>query len=453
MESKTKTVFEEIRRNVAGIDLAWRADHYVCGPRLENGGYEIVSFGTTTPELYRMLKWLQDRQVESVAIESTSIYWIPTADLLESKGIEVVLVDAREVRMITGRKSDVKDCQWLQRLHSCGLLRGAFRPAETIAAVRTILREKDTMTAMRVQSIQQMQKSLDQMNIRVHHAVSDIDGKTGTAIIKAIVEGERDPFKLAMLRDKRCKKSVKEIADHLTGTWRVEHLFNLSQAFKTLQFLDERIAEYEFQASNMFQSISESDNTEESGNLPPEAPQSKKQSAKERTDTKGKAVLQKIMKFDLTLIPGIGYDTAAIIVSELGSKFDCFPDENHFASYLGLVPSLGKSAGKNVRQRRCKNTSRAGRALRQAASSLYRSSSELGAYFRNVARHTDRKTAVKATARRMAHMIFRGVKYGKEYVDRGSEAYEFRMREKALKTVNRMIKSFSINNSEIVVCA
>jgi len=451
MESTTKTVFEEIRRNVAGIDLAWRADHYVCGPRLENGEYEIASFGTTTPELYRMLKWLQDRDVESVAIESTSVYWIPTADLLESNGIEIVLVDAREVRMVPGRKSDIKDCQWLQRLHSCGLLRGAFRPSETIVAIRTILREKDTMIAMRVQAIQQMQKSLDQMNIRVHHAVSDIDGKTGTAIIKAIVEGERDPVKLAMLRDKRCKKSAKEIADHLTGTWREEHLFNLSQSFKTLQFLDERIAEYELQASNMFQSISE--NINETDDLPPETPQSKKQTAKERTDTKGKAVLQKIMNFDLTLIPGIGYDTAAIIVSELGSKFDSFPSEKHFASYLGLAPSLGKSAGKDVRQRRCRNTSRAGRAVRQGASSLYCSGSELGAYFRNVARQTDRKTAVKATARRIAHMIYRGVKYGKEYIDRGAEAYEARMRDKALKTVNRMIKSFNINNSELVLSA
>jgi hypothetical protein len=191
-----------------------------------------------------MVRWLKERQVESVAMESTSVYWIPATDLLEANGIEVVLVDAREVRMVPGRKSDVQDCQWLQKLHSCGLLRGAFRPPEAVAAARSILREKDTLTSMRTQAIQQMQKSLDQMNIRVHHAVSDIDGKTGTAIIQAIVEGERNPARLAALRDKRCKKSEKEIADHLTGTWREEHLFNLGQAFKTLQFLDERIAEY-----------------------------------------------------------------------------------------------------------------------------------------------------------------------------------------------------------------
>ena len=448
MNSKTTAVFEEIRRNVAGIDLACRADHYVCGPRMEDGTCDIASFGTTTPELHRMLKWLKDLRVESVAMESTSVYWIPLTDLLETNGIEVVLVDAREVRMVPGRKSDVQDCQWLQKLHSCGLLRGAFRPPEAVAAARTILREKDNLTAMRTQAVQQMQKSLDQMNIRVHHAVSDIDGKTGTAIIRAIVEGERNPVKLAALRDGRCKKSEKEIADHLTGTWREEHLFNLGQAFKTMQFLDERIAEYELKAAQIFASLAGS--AGDSDNLPPPRLPDKKPTAKERSNAAGKADIQQFMGFDTTSIPGIGYDTAAIIASELGKTFDRFPDEHHFASYIGLAPSLGKSAGKNVRHKKCKNTSRIGQALRMAASSLYRSQTELGSFFRNVARRTDKKTAVKATARRMAHMIYRGVKYGQEYIDLGVQAYESRLRVRTVNTVNRLIKSFNIDSSEIV---
>jgi hypothetical protein len=303
---------------------------------------------------------------------------------------------------------------------------------------------------MRIQAIQQMQKSLDQMNIRVHHAVSDIDGKTGTAIIQAIVEGERNPAKLAALRDKRCKKSEKEIADHLTGTWREEHLFNLGQAFKTLQFLDERIAEYELKASQMFASLAGSSDTPENQPSPPVP--DKKLTAKERSNSVGKANIQLFMGgFDTTIIPGIGYDTAAIIASELGSIFDRFPDERHFASYIGLAPSLGKSAGKNVRHKKCKNTSRVGQALRMAASTLYRSQAELGAFFRNVARRTDKKTAVKATARRMAQMIYRGVRYGKEFIDRGAQAYEARLRTRTVKTVNKLIKSFNINSSEIVV--
>jgi hypothetical protein len=302
---------------------------------------------------------------------------------------------------------------------------------------------------MRIQAIQQMQKSLDQMNIRVHHAVSDIDGKTGTAIIQAIVKGERNPAKLAALRDRRCKKSEKEIADHLTGTWRDEHLFNLGQAFKTLQFLDERIAEYELKASQMFASLADSSDTPD--NLPPPPMPGKKPTAKELTNSAEKANIQRFMGFDTTIIPGIGYDTAAIIASELGRTFDRFPDERHFSSYIGLAPSLGKSAGKNVRHKKCKNTSRVGLALRMAASTLYRSQTELGAFFRTVARRTDKKTAIKATARRMAHMIYRGVRYGKEYIDRGAEAYEARLRARTVKTVNNLIKSFNINSSEIVV--
>ena len=455
MDKKSKVVFEETRRNVAGMDLAWRAEHYVCGPRRENGECEIASFGTTTPELHQMLRWLKERNVESVAIESTSVYWIPTADLLEANGIEVVLVDAREVRMVPGRKSDVQDCQWLQKLHSCGLLRGAFRPPEAVAAVRSILREKENVTKMRTQVIQQMQKSLDQMNIRVHHAVSDIDGKTGTAIIKAIVEGERNPAKLAALRDKHCKQSEKEIADHLTGTWREEHLFNLGQAFKTLQFLDERIAQYDSKVSELFSTLASSadtpDNSGQNHGQNIEPPLSgKKLAAKKRENAIDKANVSRFMGFDITSIPGIGYNTAAIIASELGTKFDCFPDERHFASYIGLAPSLGKSAGKNVRQKkRCKNTSRVGLVLRMAASTLYRSQTELGAYMQSVARRTDKKTAIRATARRMAHMIYRGVRYGQEYIDYGKQAFEARLRQKTLKTVNRLIKSFNINTSEI----
>jgi hypothetical protein len=351
--------------------------------------------------------------------------------------------------MVPGRKSDVKDCQWLQKLHSCGLLRGAFRPPESVAAVRSILREKDTLTVVRTQSIQQMQKSLDQMNIRVHHAVSDIDGKTGTAIIRAIVEGERSPYKLAALRDRRCKKTEKEIAGHLTGTWRDEHLFNLGQAFKTLQFLDERIAEYDLKASQMFASLADSSGTPDNPPSPPPKPD-KKLTAKDRANSVDKANIQQFMGgFDTTIIPGIGYGTAAIIASELGSIFDRFPDERHFASYIGLAPSLGKSAGKNVRHKKCKNTSRVGLALRMAASTLYRSQTELGSFFRNVARQTDKKTAIKATARRMAHMIYRGVRYGKEYIDCGAEGYEARLRARTVKIVNKLIKAHNINSSEI----
>jgi transposase len=439
-------IFDETRRNVAGLDIAGHADHYVCGPRRDDGMPDIAHFGTTTAELHRMLAWLKERKVASVALESTSVYWIPVADLLEADGVEVVLVDTREVRMVPGRKSDVKDCQWLQKLHSCGLLRGGFRPPENIAAVRTLLREKESLVAMRAQCILQMQKSCDQMNVRIHHAVSDIDGKTGMDIIGAIAGGQRDPAVLAKLRDKRCKQTEAQIAGHLTGTWREEHLFTLEQAYRTLQFIDGRIAEYDGKIASMYKRIAEG------SGRPPSPPPSAdmKPSAKDRRHAEQKRDLQRIAGFDLTTVPGIGYDTAATVVGELGADFSRFPTESHFASYIGLAPSLGKSAGKNVRQRkRCRNTSRAGRALRMAASTLYKSRTELGAFFRSVARRTDRKTAVKATARRMAHMIYRGIRYGVAYLDKGAEAFEARAREKAVRAVKNLIKAHCINEMEL----
>ena len=446
MPNSPTPVFDETRRNVAGIDIAGHADHYVCGPRRDDGGHDIAHFGTTTPELRRLLGWLKERSVVSVALESTSVYWIPVADVLESEGIETVLVDTREVRMVPGRKSDVKDCQWLQKLHSCGLLRGGFRPPESIAAVRTVLRERENLTGMRTQSVQQMQKSLDQMNVRIHHAVSDIDGKTGMAIVGAIVEGQRDPMMLAKLRDKRCKQSEAQIAAHLTGTWRDEHLFNLAQAYRTLLFFDERIAEYDEKAASMFTALAGA-----SGNEPPPPPPKKvKLSQKERRDVPEKQALHQFTGFDITTIPGVGYDTAATVVAEIGTDLSRFPSESHFAAYIGLAPSLGKSAGKNVRQRRrYRNTSRAGRALRMAASTLHRSQTELGAFFRSVARRTDRKTAVKATARRIAHMIYRAMRYGTAFIDRGAEAFEVRMRERTLRTVRTLIKTHKINELEL----
>lgn len=443
MKESPPQVFEEIRRQVAGIDIAGHADHYVCGPRRDDGGHDIAHFGTTTSELSRMAAWLAERGVESVAMESTSVYWIPVAELLESGGVEVVLVDTREVRMVPGRKSDVKDCQWLQRLHSCGLLRGGFRPPEDVAAIRSVLRERENVVTVRTQFVQQMQKSLDQMNVRVHHAVANICGKTGMAIVGAIVAGERDPLALAALRDGRCHKSEKEIAEHLRGTWREEHIFNLRKAYEAVGFLDGQIADYDNKVAAMFAAMAEKCDNEPPPPLPPPKRAKDKLYVAERQD------IRRIAGFDMMSIPGISYNTMSTVVAEMGSDLSRFPTEKHFASYIGLAPSLGKSAGKNVRQRKPRNSHRAGRALRMAASTLYRSDSELGAHYRSVARRTDKRTAVKATARRMAHMIYRGMRYGQEYLDLGAEAYEARRRSKALNTVKRLVKMHGFNEMEL----
>ncbi len=234
-----------VRPNVAGIDLGSET-HWVCAPNRERDGREVQCFGATTPELGRMAAWLKERGVESVAMESTGVYWIAPHEILERHGIEVLLVNTRDLARVPGRKkTDRVDCKWLQRLHSCGLLQGSFRPPEQVCMLRTLVRDKSVLVAETGDWVRRMQKSLDQMNVRVHRAVSDLDGMTGMAITRALVAGVRDPLQLAKLRDRRCKKSVEEIAEQVTGHWREDHLFSLQQGLKMYDALQERIAEYE----------------------------------------------------------------------------------------------------------------------------------------------------------------------------------------------------------------
>ena len=221
--------------------------HWVCAPTQDGNGREIASFGATTPELLRLAEWLKARQVESVAMESTGVYWIAPHEVLEAQGLQVWLVDTRQLARVPGRdkKTDPSDCQWIQRLHSCGLLRGSFRPEEAVCMLRTLVRDKANLVAESGDWLRRMQKSLDQMNVRVHRAESDIDGVTGMAILRAIAAGERDAQKLAKLRDRRCSKTEQQIAEQLTGHWREDHLFSLQQALKMYDAVQERIAAYE----------------------------------------------------------------------------------------------------------------------------------------------------------------------------------------------------------------
>ena len=437
--------FGEVNRFVAGIDLAGAAQHYVCGPRKDDGSHDIEHFGTTTDELARMVAWLRDRSVTSAAMESTGVYWIPVYDALECAGIRPVLADTRQVHMVPGRKSDVQDCQWLQRLHSCGLIRGAFRPPERFNAVRTVIREKANVVAMRTQAVQAVQKSMDQMNIRLHHAVTDITGKTGMAILGAIVAGERDPHVLAAMRDRRCRRTEAEIAAELTGNWREEHLFTLSQAYRTLLFLDERIAEFEERIRAMYAELArESDRPD-----PPPPPDRGR--SKDRVDAEAKRDIAKLLGgFDPTTLDGVDYALAAAIVAETGPDLSMFENEAHFISYIGLKPSLGKSAGRNVRTgRKAKNTSRLGQYFRQAAFTLSRSGCALGARYRCVRSRSCPTTAIKDVAREIARRYYRGVRYGQQYVDIGEEAYLKRRREQTVRNMKRNISKLEISAEEL----
>src|ERR1700688_4923323 len=259
-----------VRAQVAGIDIGSER-HWVCTPGLEGCGREVADFGATTPELIRMAEWLKERKVESVAMESTGVYWIAPHEVLEGQGLELLLVDTRQWAQVPGRnkKTDPEDCQWIQRLHSCGLLRGSFRPEEEVCMLRTLVRDRANLAAESGDWGRRMQKSLDQMNVRVHRAVSDIDGVTGMAILRAIAGGERDAQKLAKLRDRRCSKTEQEIAEQLRGHWREDHLFSLQQALKMYDAVQERIAAYE---KEILQRLGEMERDDQRGQTAPPLP-------------------------------------------------------------------------------------------------------------------------------------------------------------------------------------
>jgi transposase len=428
-----------IQGNAAGIDLGSR-EHWVCAPPGEDGTPNVQRFGTTTPELLRLADWLKEQGVKTVAMESTGVYWIPLFEILDSRGYEVLLVNARHISNVPGRKTDMLDCQWIQLLHACGLLRGSFRPSDQICRLRALIRERNTMVEQRSDWVRRMQKALDQMNVCVHHAVSDITGVTGMAIIRAIVKGQQDPVALARLRDARCRKSEKQIAEELTGHWRPEHLFNLRQALKMYDHLCAVIEDYDAEILTYIRKIQPEG--QDCVPAPAHPCKSKAKTLAKRGQEPLRHALYGFSGFDLTTIDGIGVDTASVILSELGLDFSMFPDERHFVSYLRLAPNLSISAGKKVPGKfKATTCTRVSTALRMAALTLRHSKSALGGFFRRLAWRKGSSVALFATARKLAQLIYRLVRYGQDYVDTGTEAYEVRFNQRRLKFYTKALKS------------
>ncbi len=431
-----------IRSNVAGIDLGSR-EHYVCCPPMPDGAPNVQHFGTTTPELYRLAGWLKEQGVESVAMESTGVYWIPIYEILESRGFEVLLVNARALSSVPGRKTDMLDCQWIQMLHSCGLLKGSFRPGDDICALRSLVREKTTMEDQRSDWLRRIQKSLDQMNVRVHHAVSDISGTTGMAIIRAIVAGERNPAELAKLRDPRCRKSEAQIVEELTGNWRAEHLFSLRQALQMYDHICAIIAQYETEIHGALRALQPPEHRDTK--VPEPANKTKAKNFRHRGQEPTREALFRLNGADLTAIDGIGVNTAETILSELGTDLSCFPSENHFASYLKLAPKLAISGGKPIPGKRAgSTTTRLGGVFRMAALTLRNSKTALGAEYRRIARRKGASVAVFVLARKLAILVYRLLRYGQAYVDEGMQAYEERFKAARLRTCRQIAKEFGL---------
>ena len=424
-----------LRFHVAGIDIG-SEEHYVCGPALASGKANIRVFSTTTKSLNELADWLIEQKVESVAMESTHVYWIPVYELLESRGLEVLLVNSRQLKNVSGRKSDLQDCQWIQILHSCGLLAGSFRPSESICQLRALHRQRKQLIEKQVQAVQWMQKACDQMNVQVHRAVTAITGKTGMSIVRAIVAGERDPSTLAQFRDKRCKKSEEEIAEYLTGTWRDEHLFNLASALRVYDNLQKEIEAYDRELNDVLVKLQPEERKNASAPTHPNP--NKELAIKRRGEQALRTQLWRFAGHDITRIEGISPSAAAIILTEIGFDLSSFPTEKQFIAWLRLYPNQPVSGGKVLKKRRNgTGANRVAGILRIAALSLHRSKTALGASFRRLARLKSAKVAIFATARKLAQFLYRMLKYGQYFVDEGEAAFAQRFNQKRLTALRR----------------
>ena len=434
-KARRKQPLPVVRPAVAGVDIGSR-QHWVCGPGTPDAEPNVAVFGTSTPQLQQLADWLQQQGVESVAMESTYVYWIPLYELLESRGFEVLLVDARQLHKVPGRKTDMADCQWLQRLHSCGLLRGSFRPNEAICALRAIQRQMSHLVEERTRYTQWMQKALDQMNVQVHRAVTDLTGTTGMAIVRAIVDGERNPVRLAALRDKRCKKSEAQMAELLSGHWRDEHLFNLACALRLFDATQAELGRYSDQLTSQLERLQPEQRREQP--MPAHPNPTKARAIRKRGEVEMQTTLWRFTGVDLTRIDGISPTTAMTIINELGPDLTAFPTEHDFVGWLRLCPRTPVSAGKPLKKRcRGMGANRVAHALRLAAVALSRSKTALGAYFRRHSRRKDGGIAVFATARRLATLVYRMLRYGQDYVDIGEQAYEARFAHRRLHALTQ----------------
>jgi transposase len=391
----------------------------------------VRRFGCTTAELKEMAVWLKQCAIRTVAMQSTGVYWIAVYDILEQAGLEVYLVNARDTKNLPGRKSDVQESQWLMKLHTYGLLRNSFRPSQEIRTMRTYWRQRNDLVQSAGRYIQRMQKALTQMNIQLANVLSDVSGMTGQAIIKAILAGERDPLKLAEFRDKRVKASEDVIARSLEGNWQEDLLFVLQQEQDGYEFCQRQMAECD---QRIEQYLEGREDRSAGASLPEETRKGrlkKKRGNKPRFDLrKG---LFRMTGTDLTRIDGLDVMTAMTILSEAGWDMSKWATEDHFVSWLRLCPDNRISGDKVIGKGRLPTNNRVSTALRMAASTLRMSKTYLGAQFRRLKSRLDTPVAIKAMAAKLARLVYRMLRYGMKYVDRGAEFYEAQHRQLQIK--------------------
>lgn len=428
---RVRAHLKQVNLFAAGIDIGSRS-HFVAVPEEldEEPVREFVGF---TGDLHQLADWLVKIGIQTVAMESTGVYWIPVYEILEARGLEVLLVDARHVKNVPGRKTDVLDCQWLQQLHTYGLLRGAFRPQEDMVALRAYLRQREGLIASASDSIRHMQKALRQMNLLLDNVVSDITGMTGLAIIRAILAGERDAQQLAKLRDKRCRNDERTIAGSLEGHYREEHLFALAQAVERYDFYQQQVAACERAIEQHMRQI-EGDND----NDPDVPPASKpKGHSKNGFDFDVRSELYRLTGVDLTEINGMSENNVLTIISETGTDMSAWPSEKHFASWLSLSPGNKITGGKRLSGKTRPSANRAAGAFRLAAYSLANSKTALGAFYRRLRNRLGAPKAITATAHKLARLFYRLLKTQTPFVDVGQDYYEQQYRARATQNLKK----------------
>jgi transposase len=391
-----------LHADAAGIDIG--AEEIFVAVPAERTTNPVRSFETFTRDLNELADWLQECGVRTIAMESTGVYWIPLYQILEGRGFQVFLVNAQHVKNVPGRKSDVSDCQWIQYLHSVGLLKASFRPPDEICVIRSLWRHRESLIHMAAEHIMHMQKALSQMNLQLHHVLSEITGLSGLAILDAILAGERDPVKLASLCNGRVKSPREKVAKSLEGDYRPEHLFALRQSLVGYRFYQKLIIEADVELQLKMRELPRADGGPEQ--IPPRTKKCFYQRAGNEPAFDLKGELFRIAGVDLTDVPGISAITAHTIIMEVGPDISRFRSASAFASWLGLCPEKRVSGGKTLSTRSRKVKNRAAIALRLGAHCLYHAKNYLGDFHRKMKWRLGAAEATTATAHKLARIVY-----------------------------------------------
>jgi transposase len=427
---------KQLNLNAAGLDIG-ATEIWACVPE-GRAEVSVRAFATFTPDLQALVNWLAACAVETVAMESTGVYWIPIYELLEARGFEVYLVNARHLKNVPGKKTDVLDCQWIQQLHTYGLLHASFRPTAEMVALRAYIRHRDNLIRYRTGHVQHLQKALQLMNIQLTNVISDVTGQTGLQIIRAIVAGEHDPVKLAQYRDPRCHSSETDIAKALTGHYRPEHLFALKQALELYDFYNQQIQACDVEIEHNYAAI------KPVFDEPSPPPAKKKRRSKNEPTFDLQYCLYQLTGVDLTQIDGLDVLTVQQILTETGTDMTPWPTVKHFASWLTLAPHNAISGGKVLSSHTLKSTNRAAQAFRMAAQSAGRSDSALGAFYRRIRAKHGAPIAITATAHKIARIFYHLLKNKQAYQDPGQDYYEQKYRQRVINNLERKAKALGM---------